>query len=624
MYTAPDSHANTTPFTLPEALWLAAAFLLPWIFNPWGASAFELPKVVLLRALVLLLGVATLIDRVRDHDLRQGLPLFLPALLLSLAYFLTSLTSVNPYASFWGSHERQQGLLTLLAYPLLFTLVNLGLRSRRRFERLWAALVWGSVPVVALGLTEATGFNPLGWQSDAASPIVSTLGRSNFVGAYLVLVIPLTVRQLFTERRSAMTLLVALQLLCLALTRARAAWLGLAGGMIMGLVAGARAYPRNRRPLLLIAAAAVILVGAAFLILQPNLEEGSIAARLTTWRTTLRMVGRRPWLGYGPETFRPNFLRVYPPELVYYQGRQVVTDRAHNLWLDQAQSSGLLGVAALALLLVALGRTLGRGLQRRKERLTWIALTVALTGHLIDLHFSFETTATASLFWLLLTLVAALERGHFVEETSTAPAPAHPLTYVPALILSLFLIWSLGAQPLGADMAFWRSQQPHHPPPERLEDARTAVRLWPLEPLYRLGLAELYAWQGWDEATIEQLEAAHRLSPENAELWAAHGAILARLGEADAGYDEQAVAAYRRATELAPTVATYHHALGALLARQERVEEAITALERAVALDATDVAAYRRLAELYTAAGKEVEAAEARRLADDWAERLGE
>ncbi|MFP4343443.1 MAG: hypothetical protein ACLFU8_02010 [Anaerolineales bacterium] len=139
MHTKPNTGSATRAITAAETLWLAAAFLIPWVFNPRGASAFELPKVALLRALVLLLGVAILMTGVRDRDLRQGLPLFLPAVILSLVYFLTSLTSVNPHASIWGSHERQQGLLTLFAYPLLFTLLNLGLRRGKELPA-WIAL----------------------------------------------------------------------------------------------------------------------------------------------------------------------------------------------------------------------------------------------------------------------------------------------------------------------------------------------------------------------------------------------------------------------------------------------------------------------------------------------------
>ena len=76
--------------------------------------------------------------------------------------------------------------------------------------------------------------------------------------------------------------------------------------------------------------------------------------------------------------------------------------------------------------------------------------------------------------------------------------------------------------------------------------------------------------------------------------------------------------AYRRALELAPNVATYHTALGLVLARQGRLQDGLAELERAVALDATDGTAYRHLADLYQALGRESESARARKEAKRW------
>ena len=51
----------------------------------------------------------------------------------------------------------------------------------------------------------------------------------------------------------------------------------------------------------------------------------------------LPLLAQRPLLGYGPDTLELVFPAVYPPELVYYQGRGILVDRAHNLLLDWAR-----------------------------------------------------------------------------------------------------------------------------------------------------------------------------------------------------------------------------------------------------------------------------------------------
>jgi hypothetical protein len=227
---------------LQEVLWLAAAAGVPLAFNPWGQNGFELPKALLLRALVLLLGLAALVEALESRESGRRtfrrLPLFYPALAYGLVFAAATLLAVNPRASLWGLYERQQGLLAQLAYVVLFLFTARGLHTREQRERLWNALVWGSAPVVAYGFVQALGWDVFEWHTDAASPVLSTLGRANFLGSYLVLVIPLAAGRLLTARRRwPYALLLAAQVTCLALTQARGAVVGMGVAAVVGLLA---------------------------------------------------------------------------------------------------------------------------------------------------------------------------------------------------------------------------------------------------------------------------------------------------------------------------------------------------------------------------------------------------
>lgn len=636
-----------------EAAWLAAAVAVPLTFNPWGYNSFELPKAALLRALVLLMGLAALVRAVEGQGgwkrRREGgsTPVLWPALGLGLVLALATALSINPRASLWGSYERQQGLLTLGAYLALFALTAVNLHTRAQVERLWGILVWGSAPVVAYGLLQAIGIDPLDWRTDAASPILSTVGRANFLGSYLVLVIPLAAGRLLSARRRwPHLLLLAAQLACLALTQARGAWVGLGVAAATGLLAWAAAL-RDRRPAL--AAVALTALAAGFVIVLnlpggplaplarlPGLDRlatltqadaGSTAARLTIWRATLPLAAARPWLGYGPETMRTIFARVFPPQLVYYQGRHLTVDRAHNLWLDLGMSAGLAGVVAFGALMVGFGRPAWRGLRNapgRLDRIAWASLAASVAGHLADLQFGFDLTTSGTVFWLVLAMGAAMARG-----ISEGPCPGAQreggaeerpllLLYVPPTLAALALLGLICARPLLADFAYQRSQEAARSPEERWAAAAWAVRLWPLEPEYRLGMAGATV-QGGSFASAEvQLDAADRLSPQDPRVWAMRGELYTYWGTVDPDRYIQAEAAYRQALALAPNAATYHTALGLVLARQGRLEEGVAELERAVALDATDATAYRYLADLYTALGERAQAVWAQEEAARW------
>ncbi len=659
-----------------ELGWLAAAIALPLTINPWGSNAFELPKAALLKALTLLMGLVALtrigeiagppadrrsrdpwrdpagprgaipfassrggspgaLDSVNARDdakpggTRTDLRLVFSALGLGLTFALAAAFSINPRASLWGDYARQQGLVTLSAYLALFLMTVAFLRTREQADRLWRVLVWGSAPILIYALAQALHLDPLDWRSDATSPLVSTLGRSNFVGTYLVLILPLTLARLgVSPFKPIYILLLAAQWLCLALTQARGAWIGAGGALLtMAILWTLAAHKRMRYAWLALIVCVVLL--AALLMQMPGLQrlsnlartdEGSTAARLTIWQTTLSLIAARPLLGYGPETMSLAFPRVFPPQLVYYQGRLFTVDRAHNVWLDMAMSAGLLGLACFGVLLYVLSRRSvkkWRGVSDPWERWLWVALAGSITGHLIDLEFGFDVTATASIFWLLLALSAALGRGWSAPALEQNPRRwTERLPYTPAAVLVALIIGTLGVRPLLADIASRESQMETRALMERIGAGEQAVHLWPLEPEYHLRLAWLYFEAGTLENAVAQVHAADQLSPENPRIEATRGDMFARTARF-----AQAEDAYRRAIELAPNIAAYHAALGWVLAQQARREQAAVALRRAVDLDATDAATYRELGTIYTLLGRDAEATWAWQEAARWSKK---
>jgi O-antigen ligase len=261
--------------------------------------------------------------------------------------------------------------------------VTANLRTRAHVERLWTAIIWSSAPVVLYGLVQALGLDPLAWHSDAAAPVLATIGRANFLGATLVLMMPLTWgRARLGPRRWPCRLLLAGQVTCLVMTQARGAWLGLSVSLITGYLGWAK-VTHKRRAAWRVLVALVVVGGCLALLNLPDgplaslarrpgfdrlatlgrIDSGSVAARLTIWQATLPLIAARPALGYGPETMREAFAPVSPPQLVYYQGRHTIVDRAHNLWLDLGMSAGLAGVITFAALLIGTVRLLQRGLK---------------------------------------------------------------------------------------------------------------------------------------------------------------------------------------------------------------------------------------------------------------------
>jgi O-antigen ligase len=621
--------------------------------NLWARQPFEPLKAALLRTLVWsMVGLWLLRALVYRRNLWRELsqPLLWPALALLAVQTLATLTATDRALSFWGSYERAQGWLTLASATLLLLLTAAYLQGRDQLDRLALALVAVAPPLVLLGLAQALGWSPLPLFTDARSPVYATLGRSNFLGAMLALLAPLTLALLVSAprgRRIWVALLLAGELSVLALTQARGAWLALAAavGLWALVMAWARIGPHLRRWLALVggvagvgAAAALV---AAFATGAVN-AQGSTAARLTIWRATLRLIAERPLLGHGPEALGLLFPRVAPPELVYYEGRGVLVDRAHNLLLDTAVTTGLAGVLALCALLALFFALSWRAAARTEDtrtRALLAACLAAVAGNLAGNLVSFDVTATATTTALLMALAVALARlENPAPHAAGAPGgDPRPLGRGARTALALLVAVGFGAavlyanvRPLLADAAAltadrlaaageWEGA---------IAAAERAVALAPWEPAYRrmLSWAHLQAVvQGGGAPGVGlpraegALLAARDLRPLDAQTWAALGELYGKWGNGwDPGQLPLATAAYEQAVTLAPNSAMLQTAWGMVALEGGHFPEAAAHFRRAVALDATDARAWAHLGEAELAQGRVGEARAAFQEALHW------
>ena len=195
-----------------EGGWLLALVLIPSYFNLLSSRHFEPDKATTLRGIVLVMAAAGIIRALEGLDARMArrqepaapsgsllgrlwrrlnsIPLALPTLVYVLVFLFTTITSVVPLTSFWGSYQRLQGTYTNLSYIALAAMIVLTLRRREQLERLITVLVLGSLTAVGYGLVQHFQVDPLPWKGDVVSRVASTMGNSIFVAAYLILVVP--------------------------------------------------------------------------------------------------------------------------------------------------------------------------------------------------------------------------------------------------------------------------------------------------------------------------------------------------------------------------------------------------------------------------------------------------
>ncbi|MCS6846051.1 MAG: tetratricopeptide repeat protein [Caldilineales bacterium] len=263
-----------------EAGWLAALIVTPLFFNVHSSRVFEPDKLSLLRSIALIMAAAwvgkvanavvaapaTAEPRPSRWQQLRATPLALPTLVLVLAYLISTLLSVSPRISWWGSYQRLQGTYTTLSYIVIFALALGHLRRREQWLRVVYAVILASLPIAFYGIMQRVGADPLPWGGNVRTRIAANMGNSIFVAAYLLMVIPLTLERtlahfgglLREERRSGLAdsvlagcylFILTLQMVAFLFTQSRGPFLGLLAGLyVFGLLGtlGLRAWASGR------------------------------------------------------------------------------------------------------------------------------------------------------------------------------------------------------------------------------------------------------------------------------------------------------------------------------------------------------------------------------------------
>ena len=248
-----------------------------------------------------------------------------------------------------------------------------------------------------------------------------------------------------------------------------------------------------------------------------------------------------------------------------------------------------------------------------------VAVISALAGHLFELQFSFDTIATAVVFWLLLAVgISSPNNQTDAIKARQLNARKPPWKTLPLGLALLGIFVTLTVRPLQADRSYWLGLQSDPTSAKAVRHFVAATQKWSIEPEYHLALAQSYWLNGQPAAAASEAVVATQLRPTDARFWSAVGDLYAKWGENEPARLSQALAAYRRAVTLAPNTAAYHTALGLVLAASGRLTEGISEIEHAVSLDATDAVAYTHLSRLYAANGQEDQAAWASGQALHW------
>jgi putative inorganic carbon (HCO3(-)) transporter len=420
---------------------------VPLIINPAAFDLWYRPKISSVQALLLIAGIAWLtmifISRTKLHW--RWTSVNISILCYGAAAVLSTIFSINAGLSLFGDPLRLEGFISLATYLMLVLLISENVHTPEMAARLFFWLLLSATLVSLYALFQYFYYNPpehfFYKYFPKGNGVGSTIGNPNFLGKYLVLIIPILLALSLNENsRLTMTGLFLSLTLCFAAliaTFTRASWLGLLAGLTVLLCcARSNALLNGKGRRLVLMAISFFFIVCLFNTYSPahdkrtsapspnqargeviqkavkslDIDKGSgVATRLYVWEKTLRLIMEKPWFGYGLETFMLVFKK-YNQEYTEIFHDRVIIDRAHNNYLDIAFAMGIPGLTAyLALLLsfmVYVWR-LFKGLQDRSHKMLALGILAGFCAYIINDMFIFSVVSVSPTFWSLMGLTLA-------------------------------------------------------------------------------------------------------------------------------------------------------------------------------------------------------------------------
>ncbi len=401
---------------------------IPAVFVPLGGHTdhFYLPKVAAMFVLVISFSVMLVINKMQLKDIIQkdkiNMSLFIYLILLIASVY----TAENKEFAIIGVPGRWEGLVTIMLYIFLFIVARLYLTPD---ERLFKIILFTAIIVSIYGILQTMGIEPFprdilreNWGSRA----FSTMGNPNFLGSYMVLIIPISIYfYIINKNITGLTAYIIL-FYCLLCTNTRGAWLGTIAS-ILAFAAIHYIYFRyskeefNRYIILFVITVLLLALynfntdGAfidRFLSISRDANEFLAdgdrsdytgAHRGFIWKRVVELIKARPLTGYGLENLGEAFKKYYTKDMIEFWGEVRYPDKAHNEYLHIAVTTGipsLLIYSTMCFLIIL------KGLTRLKNCKIMLLILSSVMGYMTAAFFNISVVSVAYVYWSFLGLLA--------------------------------------------------------------------------------------------------------------------------------------------------------------------------------------------------------------------------
>ena len=403
------------------------ACIVPLVITPGYSDYYYLPKITIIYMLCLIL-ILYLIINTKLKEIKINTFLLLYVLSVSASFMF----SIDKTTSLWGKPLRCEGLLAFISYAVIYTAAA----NFYKIKKSCVDLFLLSAFLIALyGIFQYFGYDfipkdprRIKWVKIA----FSTIGNPNFLGSYIVLVLPVSVFMWINFCKKRYLLLSCIFYMCLLCTRTRSAWLGFIFSFALMIIFNIKDKINMKHLYIAIAFFTAITIflnfygqnetEKKFVSIISDAEkvyekspkaEYAGSTRIFIWKRAVKLIKSRPILGYGPDTFGIVFMNNYKKDILYVIGNEII-DKAHNEYLETAVTCGLVTLAFYILFIFDAIKKSYRSINKNKYI---IPVLLGISGYLVQAFFNISVVSVAPVFWAMLGILSSLSNEVIENES---------------------------------------------------------------------------------------------------------------------------------------------------------------------------------------------------------------
>jgi O-antigen ligase len=322
---------------------LTTLLVTPW----WAIDPINPIKMLVVVPVGLMCLGLILANRMGVFWGKYKIVLGLTALFVVWQVFVVLVSSAELNQQLFGSQGRNTGLITYLAFSLIF--LGCVIASNADFLRriVIVVLIVGCASL-GYGVIQAVGADPIKWVNPY-SPVFGFLGNPNFQSSLLGVLGSIAFAQLFVkglkiQYKALIGAYLFMSLYIIKETASQQGFLVLALGIavVMGI------YSAERSRSLSISYGALSILGF-FLALFGTLNKGPLASLLYKdsvtyrgdyWQAGWKMTVDNPIFGVGMDSYGDWYRRSRSIEATLRRGPEVTSNAAHNVFLDISAYGG--------------------------------------------------------------------------------------------------------------------------------------------------------------------------------------------------------------------------------------------------------------------------------------------